>query len=166
MRLNDIIYKFLRNPLPLWEAEATIAIIQYKWKELKQTKMLGISDYSTARAYYDCTVPIDGKYYLADFNSNDSMCIESYSASLQGFYNEHGLNLYSDSELKSKQYIKRIESALEIFNLVMPVKICISKLVRTIQVLKQEDMEIDVSYSHPQIPFSIFVSVCDDNSVI
>jgi HEXXH motif-containing protein len=38
--------------------------------------------------------------------------------------------------------------------------------VRTIQVLRTDDADIDLSYSHPNIPFSIFISVCDNESMI
>jgi HEXXH motif-containing protein len=47
---------------------------------------------------------------------------------------------------------------------VRPVLDDVLTLVRSIQVLQSEDDEIDVSYSHPGIAFSIFVSLCKDIS--
>ncbi len=36
----------------------------------------------------------------------------------------------------------------------------------SIHIFRPPDVEIDLSYSHPQIPFSIFLSVCEDDSTI
>ena len=81
---------------------------------------------------------------------------------LHSFYNEHGLEPLNEQEIESNVLCK-LQGALKILQQVKPVFDCIENLVRTIQVLRTGDADIDLSYSHPKIPFSIFVSVCEDD---
>ncbi|GAB3644136.1 aKG-HExxH-type peptide beta-hydroxylase [Spirosoma arcticum] len=85
---------------------------------------------------------------------------------LQSFYDEHGLDPLSATELESKHVVDKLLQALSLLQRVKPVAASIGKLVKTLQVLRQDDAEIDTSYSHPKIPFSIFVSVCEDASLL
>jgi HEXXH motif-containing protein len=62
--------------------------------------------------------------------------------------------------------ILKLRSAVSILQLIRPAYDCITNLVHSIHVLRQLDTEVDLSYSHPDIPFSIFVSVCEDDLTI
>lgn len=88
------------------------------------------------------------------------------SLQLQSFYDEHGLDLLTESEIEADGALMKFKKAISILHLIEPAYDSITDLVRSIHILKQPDAEIDVSYSHPQIPFSIFVSVCADDSTI
>ncbi len=104
---------------------------------------------------------------ISDNDKGEIVYLEAPSFEyLLKFYDEHGLYPCSEDDLESNAAITKLKSAFAIIDLVKPAHFCITKLVRSIQVLKQEDEEVDVSYSHPKIPFSIFVSVCQDNSML
>lgn len=83
---------------------------------------------------------------------------------LTNFYKENGLNLFTEGELEKICALEKLGYALDIINLVNPVYDCVLNLVRAIQVIKSHNIDRDASYSHPDIPFSIFVSVCHDSS--
>jgi HEXXH motif-containing protein len=85
---------------------------------------------------------------------------------LASFYEEHGLEPLSYDELVATQAAEKLGAAWRLLQRVPAVGNCLRTLVKTIQVLRSPDPEIDVSYSHPAVPFSVFVSVGDDNSLV
>ncbi|MEJ7684092.1 MAG: hypothetical protein WKG06_40815 [Segetibacter sp.] len=85
---------------------------------------------------------------------------------MQSFYDEHGLELLTENEIEADGALWKLKKAISILRLIEPAYNCITDLIRSIQILRQPDVEIDLSYSHPQIPFSIFLSVCDDDSIV
>jgi len=164
MGLVDIVHNYIKQPFPLWECDVTNALVQNKWIDLRKRDLSNLNDYSTARSI-NYAVPLGNRYPISANLENETMYLETSSLEyLQGFYDEHGLSPFSDQEIESNAILPKLKSAMAMIDLVKPAHICITKLVRSIQVLKQEDPEIDVSYSHPKIPFSIFVSVCHDSS--
>ena len=158
---------FIEQPFPLWENDLTAALVENKWNELKAEGLSGADEYTTAW-------PISGKkgidnekIAISESLEGDTVFLElPQFDSLGDFYEEHGLVLCSEKELISTEALQKIKSAFALFELVPGLNNCICKLVRSIQVLKQDDPKTDTSYSHPKIPFSIFVSVCEDNSPI
>ncbi|MFM9951815.1 MAG: aKG-HExxH-type peptide beta-hydroxylase [Saprospiraceae bacterium] len=167
MNLTDTVINYLSSPYPIWECEVTESLVQNKWNELRKEKQLDINDYSTARCIANSSISNGTKIPLSGISSDEIIYLESPSFDQLGdFYQEHGLAPLFEPEFKSNQIITKLNKAMAVLALVKPAHSCIAKLVRSVQVLKQEDAEIDVSYSHPQIPFSIFVSVCEDDSDI
>lgn len=164
MELTTIVHNYIRNPFPLWECEVTKGLVQNKFNELEKYQLLNPNEYSTARCINDYSVPLGTR--LSIFNNIDkgTVYLETFSDSLRDFYEEHGLYPYLDHDLESNAVLSKLKDAMAVFDLVKPSQGCVTNLVRSIQVLKQVDSEIDTSYSHPKIPFSIFLSVCDDNS--
>jgi len=82
------------------------------------------------------------------------------------FYTHHGLEPIDTGSDEWLDSIGRLKAALAVIEQVSPAYSCIRKLVRCIQVVRSEHHEIDVSYSHPDIPYTIFISVCEDDSPI
>ncbi|MDP2162070.1 MAG: HEXXH motif-containing putative peptide modification protein [Flavobacterium sp.] len=164
MSLHDKIAFFLDNPFPLWETELTKMLVQNEWKE--QLKY-GITpdNYSTAKSFLKKSIEIEKKSVLISGDSIDNSIYLEYPSfeNLQEFYEEHGLEPELDNN--SNGQTQKLQAALDILNLVPEVKHCISFLVKRIQILRQVDEEIDTSYSHPEIPFTIFVSLCKDDSI-
>ncbi len=78
------------------------------------------------------------------------------------FYEEHGLSPLNAPELIAADGQSKIIGALELLGQVNGLLKSVSQLVNSIQVLKSGDEEIDVSYSHPELFSTIFVSVCKD----
>ncbi len=163
MELATEIHKFIENPFPLWETTLTRQLIQQHWIELKSKGFQSFSDYSTAGFWLgDSTLEIVQKKEIAE----STLCVEMPSFQLQSFYEEHGLDLLTENEIEGDAALLKLKKAISILRLIEPVYDCITNLVRSIHILRQPDEEIDVSYSHPQIPFSIFLSVCEDDSIV
>ena len=162
--LIQLAYRFIEQPFPLWENELTTALVENKWNELNQKGLSNRDLYSTAFAItFENRMPVV-KLPISKSTENETVFLEFPQLDLSDFYEEHGLVLCNEEELIASNALEKLKAAMAIFESIPDLHACISKLVRSIQVLKQDDPEIDTSYSHPKIPFSIFVSVCHDNS--
>ena len=163
MNLYNKVCEFIEHPFPLWECEITEALVQNIWNNLNKK----YSEYSTARSILGWSTPlakrvlISGRFFEMPIYM-DAPSIEE----LKSFYDEHGLVVSSEQEAEDNNSLAKLKSAFNIIAKVEPINDCIENLVRSIHIIKQEDLEIDSSYSNPQIPFSIFVSVCENDSVI
>jgi len=165
MSLVDIVHNYIKQPYPLWEYDVNEVLVQQKWIDLRKHSISDLNDYSTARCIHNYTVPLGIRFPISCNLENETIYLETPSLDyLQHFYDKHGLYPYSEYEIETNAVLSKLKSAIAVFDLVKPAYTCIAKLVRSIQVLKQDDVEIDISYSHPKIPFSIFVSVCQDSS--
>ncbi len=163
----DIVNDYIKQPYPLWECELTEALVQNKWEVLRNEGLKNKSDYSTARCVNDYTVSLGIRHPISESDDDEVIYLESPSFSgLQSFYAEHGLVPLLDHEIETTDALLKIQRAMAVISLVRPAHSSIRKLVRAIQVLKQETEEIDTSYSHPKIPFTIFVSTSIDYSNI
>lgn len=170
MSLKEKVDRFTRHPHPLWETELTAMLVSDKWSTLAIDRSINPDNYSTAFSLHRGNSPIAAvptRVILSTDESNGTVYLESPSFELlQTFYEEHGLVPSSDLEINANSAWTKVKTALNLLDQVSLANDCVKKLVRSIQVLNQEDPEIDVSYSHPDIPFSIFVSVCPDNSML
>ncbi len=167
MLLIDRVKKYITQPFPLWEGEVTEALVQNKWLELRNQGLKNQYEYSTTRFVNDFSVPLETKVQITEGNHDKAIFLETISLdSFQNFYEEHGLVPLSNLEIETTDALRKIQCAMGFIDLVSPAHFSIINLVRAIQVLKQESEEFDLSYSHPHIPFTIFVSVCKDDSAI
>jgi hypothetical protein len=171
MLIKENVHSFINHPYPLWECNLTALLVQEKWIELSINRQINPDNYSTVACIYDegndKIPPIKNQPILSFDGENVVVYLENPSFDyLQTFYDEHGLVPLSESELTTSHAGAKIKSAFNTIDQVPLANACIKRLVRSIHVLTQEDAEIDVSYSHPVIPFSIFVSVCQDSSML
>lgn len=163
MELTIQIQKYMERPFPLWETTLTHQLIQHKWKELLAKELNSRLNYSTARVWLNNpSLELDKRKEVVENN----LYIEMPSAQLQSFYGEHGLELLAEDEIEESRTLPKLNKAFSVLGLIEPAYDYVTELVQSIHILRQPDAEIDVSYSHPQIPFSIFVSVCDDDSMV
>lgn len=165
MLLTEKISSFLTTPYPLWEKEITKILVEKEWRTQLEA---GIDEknYNTARTYFNKpTLRSENPILITGDSLKNSIFLEypSFDA-LSKFYEEHGLEF--ESLYRESEYIPKLQAALSMLNLIPEVKDCMSILIRCIQVLKQDDDEIDTSYTHPEIPFTVFVSLCKDTSEI
>lgn len=167
MNLLNSIEAFIENPTPLWETELTAQLVKAEWERLNK-QSIKEGDYSTAQGYFnDGTIPTSSKIEVYGVHPSDSISIELAQPELLGdFYSDTGLKLLSKSQIDEVRGIEKIKVALQVLGSVAGVMECISQVVKCICLLKQDDPEYDTSHSDPNIPFSIFVSVCEDTSVI
>ncbi len=165
MNVEAQIKQFIKHPFPLWETALTQELVQNKWNELQAQSLNDSSYYSTGRIWCKNS-KLELSKRVAVTKSNNAIQLEFPSFELlHSFYDEHGLEPSTEHEIESNVLCK-LQGALKVLQQVESVYDCIENLVRTIQVLRTDDADIDLSYSHPNIPFSIFISVCDNESMI
>jgi hypothetical protein len=163
--MKSIVHSYIENPFPVWETRVTEALVQNKWNELKKYQLHDPNEYTTSRFLNKLPTAQVNRFSILNGFENEVIYLETPSFNyLDNFYSEHGLHPCNEIELVSNNALTKLKSAMAVIDLIKPAYSCVTKLVRSVQVLKQEDAEIDVSYSHPVIPFSIFVSVCQDNT--
>jgi HEXXH motif-containing protein len=163
MSLEDKVRGFIGNPVPLWETELESELTFYKWKQLTQLGIINEDAYTTERIWLNNPALEPSEKILIAENDGKKLYLEKSSVHLKSFYQEQGLESLNEKELESNSALDKLNSALAILRVIKPAYTCIINLVRTIQVLRNDDPEVDLSYSHPKIPFSIFVSVCEDD---
>ena len=148
---------WLKNPCPLWEPAVTESL----------TSAFAIQNNSKG---YSIEKSISGIYDLSHLmplgHETSSPFLELPANSLKAFYDEHGLVPIFFTANQAEEAFCKLNCAFEIIKLVETVYSDITRLVKTIQIIQSEYPETDVSYSHPDIPFSIFVSLCDPASLI
>lgn len=164
-QLRNKILSFIDNPFPLWENDLTDNLVANELLKLSEFG-INLGNYSTAAGYFDKDTQ-DRKKNILLFGTNlkNSIYLESPQYDLLNeFYEEHGLVPEPESKLGIIE-VEKLRDALSVFQLIPECEKCISTIVKSIQVLQQVDDEIDTSYSHPDIPFSIFISLCNSKSV-
>lgn len=164
MNVKNLIQEFIACPFPMWESDLTSALVAERMYLLSKMGIISSAKhYNTSSALlkrpYENTVhlPLSGDQCCLEYPSFDS---------LGAFYNEHGLRPMDIPELHDAMAVTKVAAALDILGYVPECLHCVTTLATRIQVLKQEQADYDTSYSHPDIPFSIFVSVCEDDSVL
>lgn len=164
MDSQKIIQDYLEKPLPLWENEITQLLVTQKWTELAKQSQIVPSTYTIA----GCV--IKNKENVTEDNlslaTNSYIKIALPSNDLNGFYEEHGIEPMDNTTVKSSDEIAKVITALNILKYIEPAHDFILKIVKSVQLIKAEYSETDISYSHPEIPFSIFFSVCEEVSII
>jgi len=166
MSINEKINAFLENPFPLWESGLTADLAASQWASFKEYGIWA-ENYTTARGlFWDKTLPASDMNLIWANSPISGIQVEQPQEILYKFYEDTGLEPIGSDILDINSVTDKLRDGLGMLNLVPGMLNCLGQLVKTIQVLKQDDPEIDTSHSDPQIPFSIFVSVCEDNSPI
>jgi HEXXH motif-containing protein len=162
--IQKIMQNYLEQPLPLWENEITQLLVDYKWAALVKQSQITPNTYSIAGCVQKDNSIIEANLSLPVTEGN--IKIELPSADLNGFYEKHGIEPVEITSIESDDEITKINSALSVLKQIEPVHDFILKIVQSVQLIKAEYPDTDVSYSHPEIPFSIFFSVCEEVSTI
>jgi len=137
--LSELIADFVGKPGILWNNEIARELATNKLKTF-------VTDYSLTRSILKDDQVSENSLPL--FEGENQTVLALPSDKLRFFFEDHGLEMLSEIDFP--------EPALSVF---------ISQIVRSIQLLKAWDPETDVSYSHPEVPFSIFISLCENNSI-
>jgi len=160
--LHNLIRNFLKYPFPLWETELNTLLVAEKWRQLCTKNIISPDEYSIEKCLLQQSIKPADTVPIAD----NQITIALPTATLFEFYQEHGLLPLSKTEASSAEMMHKISRALKNLSLVWPINIFLNDIVQTIQLIKAEDFETDISYSNPIIPFSIFVSLCNDDTLL
>lgn len=156
----------------IWFPHLTHSLVQNGLQNLYDKTGITEVNYGTARVILnDVTV----SRFVETFVSIDIDCeevedigvIEMLPTSIIQQYKDLGIDFYIREELqKNTDIIYCLRDAFETIRLIPSLFVTVRCLVKCIHLIKLEDDEYDVSFSEPHVPFSIFVSVCKENTHI
>jgi hypothetical protein len=163
--LAERIRASIENPdVEPWFPELTDALAARAWESLERDIGLTPDSYGTERVLSgSLSTP---REIIASLKTCPSTCatpsaiaIEALTQSLEVKYQEQGVTFYSAEEILHSTILSCLEDALAIINQVPSLMRTVALLVRSLHVIKPADDDYDVSFSEPDVPFSIFVSV-------
>lgn len=165
MSLSTLITDYLRPPFRVCNAPLATALAEAGQQRLMTINGLAAEQYSIANCLYPATALGDSPVTL---KLSDKLPLVELPElpRLGGFYDEHGLEPLPYDELLAVQASAKLQAAWHLLASVPTVQAGMRALIKTIQVLRSPDPDIDISYSHPTVPFSVFVTVGEDCSVI
>ncbi len=165
MDIPQNIQSFFLNPYPGYMVKLVQHLAKVKREELILAGKIGHNG-----VYHTC------KMFKKKFNSLEIQTFLDSDAvlpielpnyhQLNDFYNENGLDFLDSEEILKLDCSYKINSSMQKLMGVEDLGQCIIYLVKAFQILRQPAPEYDVSYSHPEVPFTIFVSVGADTSEI
>ena len=144
-----------------WFPELTETLASYELCRLQRDMGISSEIYGTTRVLCrDASKPciVVSTVKLSQVVDLPDILIESFEQpELFNFGAE--VDFYSADELKSGTVLACIEEALAVIDYVPTLKKPVETLIRCLHVMRPSDDDHDVSFSKPNLPFSIFVSV-------
>lgn len=155
----------LKNPGDKpWFPELTTELVESGWQNLSHQAGLSAKNYGTARAMArNPDIPRRIVASLPMFSDSENpyrdLQVEILDSEFAYSYEEAGVRFYTATEIDAENILPKLREAITRLNPIPTLFATITALVRSIHVLDPADDEYDVSFSEPDIPFSIFVSV-------
>lgn len=159
MSVSALTETYLNHPFPIWSENVTQALVDDRWQILAQSSQWTPRNYNTAGYLLENSSVSPAKTKISSGSRDQNIYIETPCSNyLDDFYLKFGLHPYLDGEINASQIVTCFQEALQLLEYVVPSSRCIHALVRSIIVLAPDNPDTDISYSHPVIPFSIFIS--------
>ncbi len=149
---------------PLWFPGLASPLTAQRWRTLYRQTAITRNDYGTGRVRVgraEAPRHIVGSLLVSPGNGNaaSALLVELLSENERRNYEGMGLTFYSGAELAASTIFDCLQDAIHILAHVPTLQETVNSLVRVCHILKPEDDDYDVSHSDPYVPFSIFVSV-------
>ena len=153
-----------------WFPELTTGLVKSEWQNLSHHTGLSPENYATARAMgRNPCIPRRIVARLPMFSDRDNphrdLQVEILDSEFAYCYEEAGIRFYTALEIDATNILPQLREAITILNPIPTLFATVAALVRSIHVLDPVDDAYDISFSEPNIPFSIFVSVPQSNRV-
>lgn len=163
--LPDTIAAALLEPeAPLWLPDITDALATMGWRTLHLHTGITMLNYGTSRVVAgDSCAPRHVVARLSFHPEAPSVAsclrIECLVDAAARRYQDVGLTFYLPEEITNTTILDCLQEAIDTVAHVPTLHRTVATLVRVCHLVKPEDDDCDVSYSDPQLPFSIFVSI-------
>lgn len=163
--LKEKIKVSIENPNgDLWFPELTASLAARAWDGLYRDIGVTRDTYGTDRVLLRrLSAP---RQVITCLETCRSACATASAISVEGLssecvsqYQKQSVCFYSLGEILNTSVLSCIEDAMVIINQVPSLMRTVANLVRSLHLIKPEREDYDVSFSEPQVPFSIFVSV-------
>lgn len=159
MSVCELTETYLNRPFPIWDENVTQTLVDDRWQILAQSGQWTPRNYNTAGYFLEDSSVSPVKTKISSDSRDQNIYLEAPCSNyLDDFYLKSGLHPYPEGQINTSQIITSFQEALQLLDYVMPSYRCIHALVRSIIVLAPDNPDTDTSYSHPAIPFSIFIS--------
>ena len=157
--LSRVVAAALENCDELWWPKLAAQLVSNRAIELEKECGLSFGNYSTssllgvqALALFD--FPLDGEQHCVK-----SIRLEALAPLIEGHFRKKGVSFYSAEDQSGSLLVEVLKAAFELIGLIPSLRLSVLDLVKILHVLVPQDATSDVSFSEPEIPFSIFVSV-------
>lgn len=151
-----------------WLPDLTGDLVSSGWRALHRKCGLSPGSYSTERVIAgDINAPRNLVALLgahSHHHENEAIKIDVLDKSYANRYEDAGVRFYTEVEIRGGGVVSRVKDALEVLDRVPTLTATVVALVRSLHLIKPEHDDYDVSFSEPNVPFSIFVSVPQGNS--
>jgi HEXXH motif-containing protein len=162
-KLHNLILSTVQNSAsPAWFPELNEDLVSYGWQQLYEKYGLQATNYSTDAVLNggaDNKINITTIVLKPSTKALLPINICPMPDKIASMYADSGAKPYSTEILQTSTVLQCLQEALDILAEIPTVYETISRLVASLHILQSEDDDFDISYSLPNIPFSIFVSV-------
>jgi HEXXH motif-containing protein len=143
-----------------WLPDLTSDLVEVGWRTLHQETGLSPANYGTSRVIAKSAhAPREVVAYLSS-----AWAVEVFDERLAGHYEAAGIEFYTAKEITGANLLSCVEEAINLIKRVPTLYATVAALVKALHLIKPADDDYDVSFSEPHIPFSIFVSVPQQQS--
>lgn len=162
-KLHRLIISTLQKPgSSPWFPELTEELVSYGWKQLYEKHGLRSQNYSTDAVLNKGLTahPVEPIISVKPLvKALPSIDIYPTPDKIASMYADSGAKPYTAEELQNSTILPCLQEALDILAEIPTVYETVSYLTASLHLIKPEDDVFDISFSLPDIPFSIFVSV-------
>lgn len=169
MAIAEKIRKQINNGVLLDEPTLTEEVVHSFWYSLKKKGITPHTYQTTDFLGQTCGLHDSIRKIKLPFinNRNSPMFLEvGEDKRISSFLSLHDLKAEHISSLNNGLFVQRLKDAFDIIKKVPAISYEVELLITTITILQTIDEDIDTSYSHPRLPFSIFVSVGNTDYLI
>ncbi|PYS89588.1 MAG: hypothetical protein DMF64_17310 [Acidobacteria bacterium] len=155
----------------LWLPNLTEELVSSGWQDLNQKCGLSPYNYSTDRVIA-CNIdaPCNRIALLSmlpnNQDENKTIKIDILSEGSAKQYEDADIRFYTEEEIRGSSVLSCVNDALKIMDRVPTLAATVVALASSLHLIKAKNDDYDVSFSEPDIPFSIFVSIPQENNSI
>lgn len=157
--LAKVVAATLKDCGDLWWPELARQLVADAANEFEKTQGLAFSEYSTSGLLGERAVAFVQLPIAAVQTGAQTIRLEALAAPVESYFALKGIGFYGAAELNAPRVSETLTEAFDLIGLVPTLSDSVRALVKSMHVLNPPNAASDVSFSKPEIPFSIFVSV-------
>jgi HEXXH motif-containing protein len=159
----ELVEAILDNRRARWFDGLAVALARTQWAAIEMTMGLNRCTYGTGR--YLANDPRTRRDDLislmlpAPFRADAPVVVETLHDDSLRRYVALGLDFHVRGEIEPNLVRRRLEGAMERLGEIPAVAVTVGAILAAVHVAKPTGPDFDLSYSDPQLPFSIFVGI-------
>lgn len=162
-KLHNLILSAIQNPSSLaWFPELTEDLVRYGWQQLYEKHGLQANNYSTDAVLNGGIghAPSDSALILKpSVKALPPINVYPMPDRIATMYVDSGAKPYTTEILQNSTVLQCLQEAIDMLSEIPTVYETVALLIANLHILQPDDDDFDISYSLPNIPFSIFVSI-------